>query len=432
MHPFTHELATTLLAGPWKGDALRARLHERYAPPRPWMVRLIDELAKSFGPDGPSSIDELADALHESYAFYDAIREQPLTRGYSARVPEMRESPWRVPALATRNELASWLGIDIDALTVLADERGISRRSRDPRQRHYCYTWIPKRGGHRLLEAPKHRLRTVQRYILDDIVARIPPHAAAHGFRAEHSIATFAAPHVGRDVVIRLDLQAFFTSVFQPRVAAIFESAGYPERVVQTLSALCTHRTPADVLAASPSRADAVHDPMMLLRLRTPHLPQGAPTSGALANLAAYGLDVRVAALADSLGATYTRYADDLVISGNRALARAAPTIIARVGAIAIEEGFTLNFRKTRVMTAATSQRMTGLVVNAKLAVPRFEVERLRAILHNCARTGPATQNRDGHADFRAHLQGRIAWVASIDAAKGARLRAIAGRIVWP
>jgi RNA-directed DNA polymerase len=432
MHPFEHELATTLLTGAWKADALRARLEQRYAGTRPWMNRLIDELVKSFALDGPSSIDELAIALEESYAFYDAIREQPLTRGYSTRVPEMRESRWRVPALATHKELASWLGLEIDALTVLADQRGISRASPDPRQRHYRYTWIPKRGGHRLLEAPKQRLRTVQRYILDDIVAHIPPHAAAHGFRAQHSIATFAAPHVGRDVVIRLDLQAFFTSVFQPRVAAIFESAGYPERVARTLSALCTHGTPADVLSASPSRAEAVLDPMVLPRLRMPHLPQGAPTSGALANLAAYGLDVRVAALANSLDATYTRYADDLVISGNRALARAAPTIIARVGAIAIEEGFTLNFRKTRVMTAATSQRITGLVVNDKLAVPRVEVERLRAILHNCARTGPAAQNREGHADFRAHLLGRVAWVASIDPPKGAQLRAIAERIVWP
>jgi retron-type reverse transcriptase len=272
----------------------------------------------------------------------------------------------------------------------------------------------------------------VQRYVLDGIVAHIPPHAAAHGFRTDHSIATFATPHVGRDVVIRLDLQAFFTSVFQPQIAAIFETAGYPERVARTLSALCTHRTPADVLAAPPSRAELGQDPMMLPRLRTPHLPQGAPTSGALANLAAYALDVRIAALANSLDAHYTRYADDLVISGGRDLVRAATTIIARVGAIAAEQGFALNFRKTRVMTASTRQRITGLVVNHKLAVPRIEIERLRAILHNCTRTGPAAQNRDEHADFRAHLLGRVAWVASIDPVKGARLRALFDRVDWP
>jgi retron-type reverse transcriptase len=189
-------------------------------------------------------------------------------------------------------------------------------------------------------------------------------------------------------------------------------------------------RTPTDVIAR-PHAEYMARDARDRARLRARHLPQGTPTAGALANLAAYGFDVRVHALASSLGARYTRYADDLAISGSRDLVRAAPTIIARIGAIAFEEGFALNFRKTRVMTASGRQRITGIVVNDKLAVPRREIERLRAILHNCARTGPAAQNRDGHADFRAHLLGRIAWVASIDPAKGARLRSSFDRIVW-
>ena len=94
-------------------------------------------------------------------------------------------------------------------------------------------------------------------------------------------------------------------------------------------------------------------------------------------------------------------------------------------------DGFALNFRKTRVMTAGDRQQITGLVVNSKLGVPRTDVERLRATLHNCVRFGPATQNRDGHPDFAAHLRGRVAWVASIDAHKGARLRAAFDRIAW-
>jgi hypothetical protein len=138
-----------------------------------------------------------------------------------------------------------------------------------------------------------------------------------------------------------------------------------------------------------------------------------------------------VAGLAATVGASYTRYADDLVLSGDRELARAAPTLVARLGAIAIEEGFALNFRKTRVMTASARQRITGIVVNHKLAVPRAELERLRAILHNCARHGPHTQNRDHHADFRAHLRGRVAWVGMVDPVKGARLSEMFDQIPW-
>ena len=104
---------------------------------------------------------------------------------------------------------------------------------------------------------------------------------------------------------------------------------------------------------------------------------------------------------------------------------------LVRLGAIAIEEGFTLNLRKTRVMTRGGRQRVAGLVLNDKLAVPRDDIERLRAILHNCVRTGPAVQNRQGVPDFRAHLRGRVAWVSQIDEAKGARLRALFDAIQW-
>jgi hypothetical protein len=239
-------------------------------------------------------------------------------------------------------------------------------------------------------------------------------------------VITFAQQHVGRAVVLRVDLQAFFASISAARVIGLLRTAGYPEEVSRTLAALCTHRTPSDVLAVAPER-----DPLDLARLRMPHLPQGAPTSGALANLAAYRLDIRVARLAAKLGATYSRYADDLVLSGDRELAHAAPTLVARLAAIATDEGFALNFRKTRVMTESTRQRITGIVVNEKLSAPRAELDRLRAILHNCQRHGPATQNRDGHADFRAHLRGRVAWIQSLDATKGARLHALFQQIQW-
>ena len=359
---------------------------------------------------------------HRSFA--NALRAGARARRPWIDPPEMRDSPWRVPALPTHGDLSRWFGISHERLAILADRRQLSRSSRDPRARHYRYAWIAKRtGGHRLIEAPKPTLCAIQRYVLDDILAKIPPHAAAHGFRVGHSVRTFAAPHVGRDVVLRVDLRAFFTSINAARVAAVFHAAGYPRPIAATLAALCTHATPRDVLSAAPSPADR--------ELLSRHLPQGAPTSGALANLVAYRFDVRVAALAASLEAQYTRYADDLALSGSHALARAMPTIVARLGAIAIEEGFALNFRKTRMMRASMRQRLTGLVVNQRLAIARSDLEALRAILHNCVRFGPDSQNRAGLPDFRAHLQGRVSWVTSIDPRKGARLAAKLEQISW-
>lgn len=405
---------------------MRERVRLAVGRERPWIATLVRGARTRFA--APPPVDELAAWLWTRPALREAAGERTHVVRYATPAPGMRESPWPVPALATTRELATWLGIELDVLDVLADQRGISRAAAEQRRRHYRYAWIPKpRGGFRLVEAPKPRLRAVQRRVLHGILAHVPPHTAAHGFRAGHSVAGAAAVHVGRAVVIRVDLQAFFASVFAARIVGILRTAGYPEPVAWTLAALCTHRTPADVLDAAPER-----DPYDLARLRMPHLPQGAPTSGALANLAAYRLDVRVAALAARIGARYTRYADDLVLSGDRSLVRGATTLVARLATIAAEEGFALNVRKTRVMTARSQQRITGLVVNDKLAVPRAEVERLRAILHNCARFGPDGQNREGHPDFRAHLQGRVAWIESIDPAKGARLRDAFARIAWP
>jgi hypothetical protein len=96
---------------------------------------------------------------------------------------------------------------------------------------------------------------------------------------------------------------------------------------------------------------------------------------------------------------------------------------------IAAEEGFQVNARKTRVLPSGRRQTVTGVVVNAKPNVRRAEFDTLKAILTNCSRHGPASQNRDSRSNFRAHLLGRIAHVAQLNPARGAKLRAIFDRI---
>jgi RNA-directed DNA polymerase len=83
------------------------------------------------------------------------------------------------------------------------------------------------------------------------------------------------------------------------------------------------------------------------------------------------------------------------------------------------------------VMPAHHRQRVTGLVVNDRPAAPRREYDALRALLHNCARTGPDAQNRESHPAFRDHLLGRIAWVATGRTERGVTLRALFDQISW-
>jgi hypothetical protein len=154
-------------------------------------------------------------------------------------------------------------------------------------------------------------------------------------------------------------------------------------------------------------------------------LPQGAPTSPALANLTAHRLDCRLAGLARSAGGVYTRYADDLAFSGDEDFRRGVERFATQAAAIALEEGFSVNHRKTRILRQGGRQRLAGLIVNDKLSVPRTELKMLEAILTNCQHHGVAAQNRAGVADFRAHLSGRIGFVEMVDPQKGARLRRI-------
>jgi hypothetical protein len=209
-------------------------------------------------------------------------------------------------------------------------------------------------------------------------------------------------------------LESFFTSVTAGRVFGIFRTAGYPEPVAHLLTGLTTNAAP---------RAVARHDGA----LQRPHLPQGAPTSPALANLAAHGLDRRLAALAAAMGASYTRYADDLVLSGGHRL----DGFIGAIRRIAVEEGFRVNDAKTTVRRRHQRQEVTGVVVNAGSNAARDDYDRLRALLHNAARFGPASQNRQGHPHFRSHVLGRISWVSSLNPARGEKLREAFDRVAW-
>jgi retron-type reverse transcriptase len=224
-----------------------------------------------------------------------------------------------------------------------------------------------------------------------------------------------------------MDLKDFFHRVPVPRIGALFRRLGYPWAVAKLLQGLSTH-------TSSPTLAGERFQGLpweRRKRLIDKHLPQGAPTSPAIANLCAWRFDCRLQGLANRFALDYTRYADDLAFSGGAQLMRLAPFLQRLIGAIAIEEGFEINHHKTRVRTQAQSQRLAGVVVNQKPNIPREEFDRLKAILHNCTRSEPESQNREGVDNFKAHLAGRIAYVAWINPVRGAQLQRLWRRIHW-
>jgi hypothetical protein len=341
--------------------------------------------------------------------------------------PVAAAEAWDVRPIETAGDLAAWLQIDIGELEWFADRKGLGYKKNRTPLRHYYYRPLVKRSGSfRLIEAPKTRLKQIQRRILSEILDKIPAHPAAHGFVTSRSIRTFAAPHAGRRVVLRMDLKNFFPTFTPGRIQASFRTVGYPESVADLLAGICTNAAPRDAWHIPGFEGDP-HELWEASNLYSyPHLPQGAPTSPAIANICSYRMDCRMAGLARRAGGVYTRYADDLAFSGDD-----IDWISPYVAAIVEDEGFTVNHRKTRIMRQGVRQRLAGIVVNQGMNIIRPDFDLLKAILTNCVRSGPESQNREGHADFRAHLQGRVGFVEMIHAVKGARLRAIFDRIAW-
>jgi hypothetical protein len=428
-------LAISLLAGNWSASALRRRGGEAIGQQCRWLAPLVRRLLQAF-PTSPPTPDPLVAFLLHDTAFDTACHEH-IRRGETLigrrfwLTPRMAPadgppSTWPVPPLPTTTALAAWLGLEPAQLDWFADCQGREAHTPPGPLRHYLYHWLSaRRGKQRLLEQPRPRLKALQRKILHEILVHIPAHEAAHGYRRGRSVVSYATPHVGQRIVLRMDVCDFFPSVRAARVRKLFQTAGYPLEVARALTGLCTNVVPADVWPADTTSAER-------MRFRTPHLPQGAPTSPALANLCAYRLDCRLAGLARSLGAAYTRYADDLAFSGDDCLEQGARRFQVAVCRILLEEGFEINTRKTRFMRRSGRQWLAGVVVNERLNGRRADFDRLEAILCNCVRHGPAGQNREGVADFERHLAGRIAHLAQLNPARGRRLRELFERIDWP
>lgn len=425
-------LARAMLAGAHREDALAARMAACLEARPPWLAALAQAMARVPGEVWRRlDVVDLARRVeaHEGFAEAWAGPLRPEARRWLLRPPDdLPAAPGGLqrPHWATVGALARGLGLTPAGLWRLTLPTDWQRR-RPLAQQHYRQALVPKRAqdaGWRLLEVPEPHLRAVQRRLLDQLLNGLPPHAAAWGFTPGRDVVQHAALHAGQGRVLRLDLSDFFSTVRAARVHALFKTLGYSTAVARALTALCTTAVPEAWLRTEPRLGWPQRQ-----RLRDAHLPQGAPTSPALANLCAFALDARLAGLAQAFGARYSRYADDLVFSGPAALPVRA--ITAWVEAIAADEGFVVNARKTRSQGVAQRQSVCGIVVNQRPNLARTEFDRLKAILHRCVVDGPAGQNRDGHADWRGHLQGRVAWAARLNPARAEKLRRLLDRVDW-
>jgi len=275
-----------------------------------WLGPLATRFLKEFGGAKPRLGDAVRFLRHDEGLCVARAGLRIAKWTPSNGVAAMR---WKLPEMESPAALAEWLGLTDAEVAWFADRKNINKG----KSSHYTYCVFEKPGKPaRLIEAPKTRMKELLRRLLTDVFEKIPVHAAAHGFVARHSIKTFAAPHAGQPCLLKMDLANFFPSISRARVESLLITAGYDERVAELLAGICTNRAPRDVAP----------DPIYT----RPHLPQGAPTSPAIANLCMFRADRRLRGLAESAGAVYTRYADDLAFSGASVGDRSALRIVRR------------------------------------------------------------------------------------------------------
>ncbi|MDB4721557.1 reverse transcriptase family protein [Verrucomicrobiales bacterium] len=251
------------------------------------------------------------------------------------------------------------------------------------------YRKFPIRRTHkrpRWINAPDTELKIIQKKLLQRILYKISPHPDAHGFYPGKSILSNAQPHCNKNWVISFDVKDFFPSTTQEMVMKSLIH-GKLEVDPNLISQLCC------------------------LNMT---LPQGAPTSPHLANLAFYECDLKLKEFALDHSLNYTRYADDMTFSGNEL----PDKIIERIRRTLLTSNYQLAEKKTKLMGRNTQQKVTGLHVNERVLLPRSLRRKIRAIKHDIKTNGITKAiSKSTLVKSESELQGFFALQAMIEKA---------------
>lgn len=244
-----------------------------------------------------------------------------------------------------------------------------------------------KSGGIRHIESPLKELKAIQRWVLRYILDKLSPSVYAKGFVRKKSILDNAKPHEGNQYVLNLDLQDFFTNVQASHVYTLFKNIGYNNNIAFILTSFCT---------------------------KGGYLPQGAPTSPALSNLVCLRLDHRVSIYCKKRDLTYTRYADDLCISGNKILILQKASYL--IKEIICDEGFTINSKKEKLLGPRVRREVTGLTVTPRITISKNNYCVYRKRIYDLVRNEIPNKHEI--------IKGILSFVRSIDKDKGKKLSA--------
>lgn len=258
---------------------------------------------------------------------------------------------------------------------------------------HYTELRIPKRNGRvRTVYNPDTNMRYAQYLLKDRILDKFPVPAYVHAFESDRSIPKMASLHVGKKVVVSVDIRNFFPSISQRAVQDMLLNLHFDPEAAHTISEICTYKW---------------------------FVPQGALTSPKISNLFTantFGPDVE--AYCREHGWTLSIYADDITISTDDESIDPFQAV-KDLRAILRKYGLKLAREKTKVMPEKHRQYVCGLVVNTKTNLLRKNRMKMRAVLHNIRKNGVMAElpkfGSSTVGEMFNVIRGRLAWWQSVD-----------------
>ena len=243
---------------------------------------------------------------------------------------------------------------------------------------------------YRDIASPSIELKKRQRWILDNILVRYQLPDCVHGFVKNRSILTNARCHVNQEEIGCIDIKDFFPSIDYKKVQDVYLNMGYPIKIADALAILTTLNG---------------------------RLPQGAPTSPMLSNIVMKPLDLLLMKYAEEHGLVYSRYADDITVSGKHGISEHVKQIVKMIE----DFGFSVNKKKTHIMNSSSGKKVTGLSVGSSIKVPLEYKRKLRQEMYYCKKYGVSyhlghSQDKDPrYVNFSGYLYGKAYFVKMVE-----------------
>jgi len=286
----------------------------------------------------------------------------------------------KLPIIFDQNHLIELMGIDAEYIYKVCNKPSLFYRK---------FKIFKKNGDSRTIYEPLPTLKKAQYFILNEILSHLNTSIYSKAYKKKSSIKDNVKFHRKQRYVLCMDIEKYFDNISSYSVYNRLFSVGYKNDVAMMITKLCT-------LKGS--------------------LPQGAPTSPILSNALTVNLDNKLAILAKANNVRYTRYADDITISGDFYL----KSIVKKIKMILWQEGFTANNDKTRVMSQGCRQVVTGIVVNNKAQVDKKKRKEIRKNMYFIQKFG--LQNHLEHIHYEKdeysylkQLRGKMGFVLFVN-----------------